>query len=178
MVASNFKSLPLTTTAGRPRTAEVCSARVATRLATLWMSQITFPVILLFPFRKHERSAALRTCNFKVWHRGFSTRGAEDHPSLALRSAGVAFLSTTGLWCESAFSQTLRRKTGSRRLPGPECTPANHSIQTFIRKRCGVISAVQSAAVASLPQPLLASAAFHSARRLLQSARSKSFITN
>jgi UDP-3-O-[3-hydroxymyristoyl] N-acetylglucosamine deacetylase len=45
----------------------------------------------------------------------------------------VAFLSTTGLWGESAFSQTLRRKAGvPTGLIGPECTPANERIQTFI----------------------------------------------
>ena len=74
------------------------------------MSQVTFTVVILFAFRKHERSAALRTIDFKVWHRGFSTRVIEDTHSLALRSAGVAFLSTTDRGTKALFSQTHAEK--------------------------------------------------------------------
>src|ERR1044072_8269054 len=54
--------------------------------------------------------------------------------SFALRSAGVAFLSTTGLWGESAFSQTLRRKLASRLVNWPSVLQPNESIQTFITR--------------------------------------------
>ena len=92
-------------------TTEVCSPRISTWLASFRVSQITFPVILLFTFRKHERSAALRTCDIKVWHRGFSTRVVFEDPLSALRSAGVAFLSTTSLWDESAVFSNATPKS-------------------------------------------------------------------
>ena len=95
------------------------------------MSQITFPVILLFAFRKCERSVALRTRYLEVWHRGFSMRVKSRNSTLvALRSAGVAFLSSTKLWCESPVSQTLRRKASRPDwLIARECTPAYSRIQ-------------------------------------------------
>jgi hypothetical protein len=81
------------------------------------MSQVTFTVIVLFAFREHERGAALGTRYLKVWHRGFSTRVIEDHHSLALRSAGGAFLSTTGRGAKALFSSNARRKAlASRRF--------------------------------------------------------------
>jgi hypothetical protein len=99
------------------------------------VSQVTFPVIILFAFREHERGAALGTRYFKVWHRGFSTRVIEDHHSLALRSAGVAFLSTTGRGAKALLFQNARRKAlASRRLIGPEFTPAIRCIQIFYAK--------------------------------------------
>jgi hypothetical protein len=102
LIAGDLKSLTFTSSLSFGA-AEVCTPCVAAGLTSLRVSQVTFPVILLFPFRKHERSAALRTRNFKVWHRGFSTKvKTEDLHFLALRIAGVAFLSTTWLWCESA----------------------------------------------------------------------------
>lgn len=110
LVARDVESLTLTCLSSSAT--KVGPSRVAARLTTFWMSQITFPVILLFSFRKCERGVALRTRYFEVWHRGFSMRmeSRNSTPSLALRSAGVAFLSTTKLWCESPVSQTLRRK--------------------------------------------------------------------
>lgn len=109
MVARNFESLTLTCLSSSA--AEVGPSRIAAWLTTFWMSQITFPVILLFAFRKCEGSVALRTRYLEVWHRGFSMRVETRNSTLfALRSAGVAFLSSTKLWCESPVSQTLRRK--------------------------------------------------------------------
>ena len=65
----------MTLTSSLPfRAAEVGTPCVAAWLTSLRVSQVTFPVILLFPFREHERSTTLRTRDFKVWHRGFSTR--------------------------------------------------------------------------------------------------------
>ena len=109
MVARDFESLTLTCLSSSA--AEVGPSRIAAWLTTFWMSQITFPVILLFAFSKCERSVALRTRYLEVWHRGFSMKVESRHSTLvALRSAGVAFLSSTKLWCESPVSQTLRRK--------------------------------------------------------------------
>ena len=80
------------------------------------MCKVAFPVIFLLAFRKHERSAALRTRDLKVWHRGFSTRVIEELHSLALRSAGVAFLSATGRGAKALFS--LKRTPKSWRPDG------------------------------------------------------------
>ena len=114
------------------RAAEVGTPCVAAWLTSLRVSQVTFPVILLFPFREHERSTALRTRDFKVWHRGFSTRvKTRTFNSLALRSAGGAFLSTTGCGAKALILQTHAEKLASRRLCCLECTPAIQSIQFF-----------------------------------------------
>src|SRR5256885_14035023 len=79
------------------------------------MCKVTLSVILLFALRKHEGSAALRTRDFKVWHRGFSTRVIEELHSLALRSAGVAFLSATVVARKRCF---LKRTPKSWRPDG------------------------------------------------------------
>jgi hypothetical protein len=77
------------------------------------VSQVTFPVILLFPFRERERSTALRTRDLKVWHTRFLHESAhEDIHSLALRSAGGAFLSTTECGAKALFFTNARRKAG------------------------------------------------------------------
>jgi hypothetical protein len=134
LIAGDLKSLTFATSSLSFGAAEVCSPCIAAGLTSLRVSQVTFPIILLFPFRKHERSAALRTCNLKVWHRGFSTKvKTEDLHFLALRIAGVTFLSTTWLWCESAdfFYKRNAEKPASRRLIAPECTPAMQAIQFF-----------------------------------------------
>ena len=97
------------------------------------MSQVTFPVILLFPFREHERSTALRTRNFKIWHRGFSKRVKKRiHTLFVLRSAGVAFLSTTGCGTKALFSNATPKAWTFRRFNWPECTPAIQCIQIFL----------------------------------------------
>lgn len=109
MIACDFESLTLTCLSSSAT--EVGPPRIAAWFAAFWMSQITFPVILLFAFSKCERRVALRTRYLEVWHRGFSMSAESRHSTLfALRSAGVAFLSSTKLWSESAVSQTLRRK--------------------------------------------------------------------
>jgi|SRR5688500_7465949 len=111
LVARDLESLAFTTWLCSSATAEVGPPRIAARLTAFWMSKITFLVILLFAFSKCEWSAALRTRDFEVWHRGFSMKAESRNSTLfALRSAGVAFLSSTRLWSESAVSQTLRRK--------------------------------------------------------------------
>ena len=98
------------------RATEACAPCIATRLTALRVCKVTFPVIFLLAFRKHERSAALRTRDLKVWHRGFSTRVIEELHSLALRSAGVAFLSATGRGAKALFS--LKRTPKSWRPDG------------------------------------------------------------
>ena len=124
---------PLALTCLSSSATEVGPSRIAAWLTPFWMSQITFPVILLFAFRKCERSAALRTRDFEVWHRGFSTRGESRSSTLfALRSAGVAFLSTHEVMVRKrCFSNTTPKSYASRRLSCRECTPANECIQTF-----------------------------------------------
>ena len=111
LIARDVESLTVTTCLSSSST-KVGPPRIAAWLTSFRMSQITFPVILLFAFSKSEGSVALRTRDFEVWHRGFSTRVDSRLSTLffALRSAGVAFLSSTKLWSESAVSQTLRRK--------------------------------------------------------------------
>jgi hypothetical protein len=109
LIAGDLKSLTVTSLSFR--TAEVCAPCVAAWLTSLRVSQVTFPVILLFPFREHERSAALRTHYFKVWHTRFLHESENEvSTSLALRSAGVAFLSTTDRGTKALFSQTHAEK--------------------------------------------------------------------
>src|SRR5690349_22712041 len=60
-------------------------------------------------------------------------------PSLVFGALAWRFFQPQ-LWDESALSQTLRRKTASDWLTGPECTPANESIQFFCYGNCGGIS--------------------------------------
>jgi hypothetical protein len=128
LVARDVESLALTCLSSSA--AEVGPSRIAAWLTTFWMSQITFPVILLFAFSKCERRVALRTRYLEVWHRGFSMKAESRNSTFfALRSAGVAFLSSTKLWSESAGSQTLRRKARVPTGYGRECTPANNGIQ-------------------------------------------------
>ena len=57
----------------------------------------------------------------------------EDFHSLALRSAGVTFLSTTVVVRKRCFLKRTPKSLASRRLIGPECTPATKSIQIFNR---------------------------------------------
>ena len=64
LVARDFESLTLTCLSSSA--AEVGPSRIAACLTAFWMSQITFLVILLFPFSKCERSVALRTRDFEV----------------------------------------------------------------------------------------------------------------
>ena len=109
LVARDVESLTVTCLSSS--SAKVGPPCIAAWLAPFWMSQITFLVILLFAFRKCERSVALRTRDFEVWHRGFSmTVKSRNSTLFAHRSVGVAFLSSTKLWSESTVSQTLRPK--------------------------------------------------------------------
>jgi len=92
----------------------------------------------------------------------------EDIHSLALRSAGVAFLSTTGLWDESAFSQTLRRKAGVPTGFLGLSLPQQISVfkQLFAKTVAVFLHAVQPV-VALPPHGTLISPANHPARVLL-----------
>ena len=128
LIAGDLKSLTLTSLSFR--TAEVCTSCVAAWLTSLRVSQITFPVILLFPFREHERSTTLRTRYFKVWHTRFLHESEMRFPLSALRSAGVAFLSTTVVGRKRCFLKRYAEKLASRRVYWPECTPA---IRIFLR---------------------------------------------
>ena len=81
------------------------------------MSQITFPVILLFSFRKCERSVALRTRDFEVWHRGFSTRGNRGRsPSLLFGALASRFFQPRSYGAKALFlkhyAEKLRVPTG------------------------------------------------------------------
>lgn len=48
------------------------------------MSQITFPVVLLFSFRELKGRVAFGTRDFQVWHDGFSNRVSEAGPPFLL----------------------------------------------------------------------------------------------
>ena len=56
----------------------------------------------------------------------------EDFQLSALRSAGVAFLSTTDCGAKALFSNATPKSLASRRFNWAECTPAMQSIQIFI----------------------------------------------
>ena len=76
------------------------------------MSQVTFPIVILFPFGKHERSAALRTRDFQIWHRGFSTRVILRFLSLSLLFGALALrFFQPQLWNESAFFSNATPKS-------------------------------------------------------------------
>jgi hypothetical protein len=53
---------------------------------------------------------------------------------LALRSAGVAFLSTTNVGRKRCFLKRTPKSWRPDGFVGPECTPAIHSIQIFCEK--------------------------------------------
>jgi hypothetical protein len=80
LVARDFESLTLTCLSSSA--AEVGPSRIAAWLTTFWMSQITFPVVLLFAFSKREWRVALRTRYFEVWHRGFSVKAESRNSAL------------------------------------------------------------------------------------------------
>lgn len=142
LIAGDLKSLTLTSLSFRAT--EVCTSCIAAWLTSLRVSQITFPIILLFPFRKHERSAALRTRYFKVWHTRFLHESEMRFSLSALRSAGVAFLSTTVVGRKRCFLKRYAVNPASPTVYWPECTPA---IQIFLRnfteicgEKCGKTS--------------------------------------
>ena len=117
LIAGDLKSLTLTSLSFR--TTEVCTSCVAAWLTSLRVSQITFPVILLFPFREHERSAALRTCNFKVWHTRFLHESEMRFSTLLLFGALASRFFPPQLWDESAvFLKRYAENPASRRFVG------------------------------------------------------------
>lgn len=130
LVASNVESLAFTCWSSRA--AKIGPARIAAGLAAFWMSQITFLVVLLFPFRKCEGSVALRTRYFEVWHRGFSKRGNRGGSTLCSseRWRRVSFNHEV-MVRKRCFSNTTPKSYASRRVSWRECTPANRSIQTI-----------------------------------------------
>src|SRR5688572_6533239 len=96
------------------------------------MRQITFPVILLFAFRKCERSVALRTRDFEVFHRGFSTRGNRGRsPSLLFGALASRFFHPRSYGAKALFLKHYAEKLRVPTVNWRECTPANHSIQTI-----------------------------------------------
>ena len=131
--------------------AEVCTPSVAARLTALRVSQVPFPVILLFPFGKHERSTALRTHDFKVWHRGFSTR----------MKRGLSLSCSSERWRRVSFNHILvdrkrcflkryAEKLASRRFVGlsvlQQCTLFKFFVDVvwrkiFTNRRCCGMSA-------------------------------------
>lgn len=73
------------------------------------MSQITFPVILLFSFRELKGRVAFCTRDFQVWHGGFSNRVSEAGPPF-LPSERWRRFSPTVCVPKRFVSQTLRRQ--------------------------------------------------------------------
>jgi hypothetical protein len=59
------------------------------------MSQITFPVILLFSFRELKRRVAFCTRDIQVWHGGFSKRVREARSTLFTFGAPASLFFTT-----------------------------------------------------------------------------------
>ena len=72
LITSYFKPLAVSSRApGRPK---IGAASIATRLATLWVSQIAFLIVLLFSLSKRKCGIALNAGDFDVWHDAFSPR--------------------------------------------------------------------------------------------------------
>lgn len=137
LVARDFESLTLTCLSSSA--AEVGPSRIAAWLTTFWMSQITFPVILLFAFCKRERRVALRTRYLEVWHRGFSVRAESRNPTpfCSLERWRHASFIHEVMVRKHCFSNTTPKSYASRRLSCRECTPANSRIQFIL---CGADS--------------------------------------
>ena len=181
LIAGDLKSLTLTSSLSF-RTAEVCTSCVAAWLTSLRVSQITFLVILLFPFREHERSTALRTHYFKVWHTRFLHESEMRFPLSALRSAGVAFLSTTVVGRKRCFLKRYAEKLASRRFVGLKCTPAIHfflrNSTYFDEKMCGRRSSANRLMWRCRNTHLLITLCFHPAYWLLNNPRNMSQTLN
>lgn len=71
------------------------------------MSQITFPVILLFSFRELKGRIAFGTRDFQVWHDGFSNRVSEVGPPFLLSERWRRFSPPPCVF-QALISQTLR----------------------------------------------------------------------
>ena len=112
---------------------EACPPCVAAWLTSLRVSQVAFAVILLFPFREHERSTALRTRDFKVWHRGFSTRMKSRTFILLLFGAlALRFFQPLNVERKRCFYKRTPKSWRPDGYVACECTPAMRSIQLFL----------------------------------------------
>lgn len=129
LVARDVESLTLTCLSSS--SSEVGAPCITAWLTSFRMSQITFPVILLLAFSKCEGSVALRTRDFEVWHRGFSTRVDSRLSTLFCSSERwrrVSFIHEV-MVRKRCFSNTTPKSYASRRVNCRECTPAINSIQ-------------------------------------------------
>jgi hypothetical protein len=129
LIARDVESLTLTCLSSS--STKVRPSCITTWLTSFRMSQITFPVILLFAFSKCEGSVALRTRDFEVWHRGFSTRVDSRLTTLFCSSERwrrVSFIHEV-MVRKRCFSNTTPKSYASRRVNCRECTPAINSIQ-------------------------------------------------
>ena len=92
LIASDLEALTLS--ARSSGAAKIIATRVAARLATFWVGQVLFPVILLLAFGKWKCFATLHTRDFNIWHDCFLHESAEWlMPSLFLGAPALAFLS-------------------------------------------------------------------------------------
>jgi hypothetical protein len=82
LIASDLVSLALS--AAGSWTTKIRAASVTTRFATLRVSQVLFPIILLLSFGKGEHRTALGASDFNIWHDLFSMIGEECTPVPAL----------------------------------------------------------------------------------------------
>ena len=91
LIASDLEALTLS--ARSSGAAKIVATRVAARLATFWVGQILFPVVLLLSFGKWKCCPALHTRDFNIWHDCFLHESAEWlMPSLFLGAPALAFL--------------------------------------------------------------------------------------
>ena len=117
LIASDLKSLSLSSWSSRPT--EVLASRISAGLATLWVSQVPFSIVLLFSFRELKRRVAFCTRDLQVWHGGF-LQESSARSTLFLRSAGVAFLSTRCVFQSALVIKHYAEKhNASRSFDGP-----------------------------------------------------------
>ena len=83
------------------------------------MSQITFPVILLFSFRELKGRVAFCTRDFQVWHGGFSNRVSEAGPPFLPSERWRPLFFTTVCVQALCFSNTTPQLTRSDTFLGP-----------------------------------------------------------
>jgi len=106
LIASDLKSLSLSCWSSRPT--EVLASRISAGLATLWVSQVSFSIVLLFSFRELKRRVAFCTRDLQIWHGGFLQERSARSSLSSERRRRLSF--NTLCVPKRLGHQTLRRK--------------------------------------------------------------------
>ena len=93
LIASDLEALTLSARSSGP--AKIIATRVAAGLATFWVGQVLFPVVLLLSFRERKCFSTLHTGDIKIWHGCFLHESNREGLLLSsfLGAPALAFLS-------------------------------------------------------------------------------------